>query len=75
MKKNKKTKEVIDIAKLKEKAIEQFLSEDSSTVPSAELSEVTENGRVKIIILRDSEKNILAHFQLLNDGNLLKLNN
>lgn len=75
MKKNKKIKEVVDIVQLKEKAIEQFLSEDNSTVPSAELSEVTENGRVKIIILRDSEKNILAHFQLLENGSMLKLNN
>jgi len=75
MKKNKKTKRVLDLVKIKQKAIDQFVNENDSVMPSVEFTEITENGKIKIIILRDDEKNILAHFQLLDNDDLLKLNN
>lgn len=75
MKPKRIKKDEINISKLIADSIELYISNHSEEIPSEKYSEIAEYGKDKIIILRDSGKNILAHFQLLKDGSLLEINN
>ena len=70
----KKNDKKFDVVKLKEKIINLYLELNTGSIPEAKNSDVAEAGRDTIIILRDLDKNILAHYQYLKDGNIIKLN-
>ena len=70
----KKNDKKFDVEKLKQEVINLYSELETGKIPEAKYSDVAEAGRDTIIILRDSDKNILAHYQYLKDGNIIKLN-
>jgi len=59
--------------KLKEEAAKQYVVDTNKEMPSIEYSDVTIADGTEIVILRDKEENIVAHYQLLNDYKFFRM--
>ncbi|MFA8343117.1 MAG: hypothetical protein ACEPO8_09135 [Rhodothermaceae bacterium] len=73
MTKVEKVKTALDTVQLKLKAIEKCKQDLNIANASTSDSEVTVVNNEKIVIIRDFEKKILAHYQLQENGSLFKL--
>jgi hypothetical protein len=65
----------IRLNRLKEEAAKQYVVETSMEMPSIPNSEVTIANGTEIIILRDNESKIVAHYQLLKDYKFFRMDN
>lgn len=55
------------VSRLKMEAAKQYVIDTNKEMPSIKLSDVTIANGTEIVILRDKEENIVAHYQLLKD--------
>lgn len=61
------------INKLKIEAAKQYVAETNKDMPSIKYSDVTIANGKEIVILRDKEEKIVAHYQLLKDYNFFRM--
>lgn len=61
------------VNRLKMEAAKQYVLDTNKEMPSIKLSEVTMANGTEIVILRDKEENIVAHYQLLKDYKFFRM--
>ena len=61
------------IEKLKEEAAKQYVKETKEDLPAITNSAVTITNGTEIVILRDSQLRIVAHYQLLEDYKFFRM--
>lgn len=59
--------------KLKEKVSEKYATDSDLNAPSVKNSDITIVNGTEIIVLRDKNSRVLAHYQVLNDHEFLRM--
>jgi hypothetical protein len=61
------------ITKIKEEAAKKYVADTNKEMPSIRNSDVTVANGTEIVILRDKEAKIVAHYQLLKDFEFFRM--